>query len=114
MTNFVFTKLDINKDKVFLFGRSLGAAAATYTAWTFSNPLRQLYCALILENAFCSVPDVAETLLPGFYGLPMWLNKNFWPVYSWIPEIFIPILFIVGKKDTTVPPRHTEELRNLA
>ena len=114
VTQYVFTDLDINKEKVFLFGRSLGAAAATYTAWTFENPLRQLYCAMILENAFCSVPDVAETLLPGFVGVPMWLYKNFWPVFNWIPDIHIPILFIVGRKDTLVPPENTDQLKDLA
>jgi len=31
-----------------------------------------------------------------------------------MPDIHIPILFIVGKKDTLVHPRNTEELRGLA
>lgn len=47
---------DIDKDRLFVFGRSLGGAVAIQLAMSKSNALR----GLIVENTFTSIADMVD------------------------------------------------------
>ncbi|CAF4661630.1 unnamed protein product, partial [Rotaria magnacalcarata] len=54
---------DLDQNKIFLFGRSLGGAVALNLASQLSqtNATPPLY-AVIVENTFTSIPDMAKRL----------------------------------------------------
>ena len=60
----------VNEQKLYVFGRSLGAAVAIRLAQEYSVDIK----GLILENAFTSVTDMAGAMIPGLF---MWLFKPF-------------------------------------
>jgi fermentation-respiration switch protein FrsA (DUF1100 family) len=59
--NHIFTKLEnIDRAKIFIFGRSLGGAVGIYAAslkrWDIKG--------IILENTFTSIPEMVDVLMP--------------------------------------------------
>lgn len=104
---------DIDKSRIFVFGRSLGGAVGA--ALTKNNPTK--VCALILENTFTSILDMAGVLLPflkwfiggsGSKGLKLlnFLVRSPWNTIDLVGEIRQPILFLSGSQDEMVPPSH--------
>ena len=94
----------IDNRKIIIYGRSLGGAVGIYAASKFDY-----IWALIVENTFTSLP----TLISQTYSLGPYLSRmmnNEWPSIERIKEIECPIMFISGRKDTTVPPDHMDEL----
>lgn len=76
---YLFSRKDIDTQKIVLFGRSLGGAVAldlgTLPAYT-----DRLF-AVIVENTFTSIPAMAGQLLGGLHRLPYFCFKN--KVSSW-------------------------------
>ena len=64
--------LDIDKDKVFVFGRSLGGACAIYGASKIKGVR-----GVILENTFTCMGDVVDKVLPFVSFLKGVLLRNF-------------------------------------
>jgi fermentation-respiration switch protein FrsA (DUF1100 family) len=104
----------IDPDNIVVFGRSLGGAVAAHTAVREQGAIR----ALILENSFTSVLDMASrvfsplALLIGSSGFKP-LNRvvrNPWRTIDIISSLQVPTLFISGKADQIVPPSHMREL----
>lgn len=104
---------DIDESRIFVFGRSLGGAVGAVL--TKNNPDK--VCALILENTFTSILDMAGVLLPflkwflggsGSKGLKVlnFLVRSPWNTIDVIGEIKQPILFLSGLRDELVPPSH--------
>ncbi|RAL37092.1 hypothetical protein DM860_004014 [Cuscuta australis] len=104
---------DIDKSRIFVFGRSLGGAVGAML--TKNNPDK--VCALILENTFTSILDMAGVLLPflkwfiggsGSKGLKLlnFLVRSPWNTIDVVGEIGQPILFLSGLQDEMVPPSH--------
>lgn len=84
----------IDKTKLYLYGRSLGGAVASYVASNAEN--RLLVKGVILENTFTSLPDVVSGFAAGM-GYPLtFLLKNKWESIKEIPYFQCPILFISG------------------
>ncbi len=96
--DYVRTRTDLNQDKIFLFGRSLGGAVALHlgknkinnkypnsSLFFFrkashlaqTNTTSPLYC-VILENTFTSISDMAKRLFQVFVldYVPIWCYKN--------------------------------------
>ncbi|GAM18820.1 hypothetical protein SAMD00019534_019950, partial [Acytostelium subglobosum LB1] len=99
----------IDPDKIFLFGRSLGGAVAIDTAKRYPKIVK----ALILENTFLSVPDMIKDYLGDLvvrYLVDPFCKRNSWMSRSSIQSIESPILFLSGRQDSLVPPRHMDEL----
>uniref|UniRef100_A0A0D6R8W2 AB hydrolase-1 domain-containing protein n=1 Tax=Araucaria cunninghamii TaxID=56994 RepID=A0A0D6R8W2_ARACU len=108
---------DINTSRIVVFGRSLGGAVGV--ALAKNNP--EKISALILENTFTSVLDMAGVLLPplkwfiggtGCKG-PRILNRlvrSPWNTIDIIGQIKQSILFISGSRDEMVPPLHMHRL----
>ncbi|KAF6152361.1 hypothetical protein GIB67_006015 [Kingdonia uniflora] len=110
-------RTDIDASRIIVFGRSLGGAVGAVV--TRNNPDK--VAALILENTFTSILDLAGVLLPflklfiggsGSKG-PKLLNRfvrSPWSTIEIIGEIRQPILFLSGLRDEMVPPAHMELL----
>ncbi|KAL6507157.1 Alpha/beta hydrolase domain-containing protein wav2 [Orobanche hederae] len=110
-------RTDIDTSRIIVFGRSLGGAVGAVFAR--NNPDK--VAAVILENTFTSILDMAGVLLPflkffigksGSKG-PKVLNfvvRSPWNTIDVIGEIKQPILFLSGLKDEMVPPSHMKML----
>ncbi|XP_021715043.1 protein bem46-like [Chenopodium quinoa] len=110
-------RTDIDTSQIVVFGRSLGGAVGTVLAK--NNPDK--VSALILENTFTSILDMAGVLLPflkwfigGSTGKgPKILNcvvRSPWSTIDVIGQVKQPILFISGLQDEMVPPIHMKML----
>eukprot|EP01056_Protomagalhaensia_sp_Gyna25_P005512 Protomagalhaensia_sp_Gyna_25__5511@NODE_739_length_2717_cov_42_019417_g578_i0_p1_GENE_NODE_739_length_2717_cov_42_019417_g578_i0NODE_739_length_2717_cov_42_019417_g578_i0_p1_ORF_typecomplete_len349_score57_28DUF818/PF05677_12/3e28Hydrolase_4/PF12146_8/1_3e27Peptidase_S9/PF00326_21/1_6e19Abhydrolase_1/PF00561_20/3_2e16DUF1057/PF06342_12/2_3e12Abhydrolase_6/PF12697_7/8_6e13Abhydrolase_2/PF02230_16/2_1e12DLH/PF01738_18/2e12Abhydrolase_3/PF07859_13/2_4e12Peptidase_S15/PF02129_18/7e11Abhydrolase_5/PF len=106
-------ELDVDPNQLFIFGRSLGGAMAIYLAHEFPNQVK----AVMLENTFLSIKEMAKHLIPPLGRLD-WLvrllarinfNSN-----ELVKSLKMPMLFISGEDDTLVPPTHMERLFELA
>ncbi|XP_024017190.1 protein bem46 [Morus notabilis] len=104
-------RTDIDTSRIVVFGRSLGGAVGAVV--TKNNPDK--VAALIIENTFTSILDMAGVLLPflkwfiggsGSKG-PRILNflvRSPWSTIDVIGEIKQPIFFISGLQDEMIPP----------
>uniref|UniRef100_A0A2P2KS09 Protein bem46-like isoform X2 n=1 Tax=Rhizophora mucronata TaxID=61149 RepID=A0A2P2KS09_RHIMU len=110
-------RTDIDMSRIVVFGRSLGGAVGAFL--TKNNPDK--VAALILENTFTSILDMAGVLLPflkWFIGRtgskgPKILNflvRSPWSTIDVIGQIKQPILFLSGLQDEMVPPSHMQLL----
>ncbi|XP_038711682.1 alpha/beta hydrolase domain-containing protein WAV2-like isoform X1 [Tripterygium wilfordii] len=108
---------DIDTSRILIFGRSLGGAVGSMLAK--NNPDK--VAALILENTFTSVLDLAGVVLPflkWFIGHssskgPKILNflvRSPWSTIDIIGQVKQPILFLSGLQDEMVPPSHMQLL----
>ncbi|KAG6424145.1 hypothetical protein SASPL_114558 [Salvia splendens] len=110
-------RVDIDTSRIVVFGRSLGGAVGTVLVR--NNPDK--VAALILENTFTSILDMAGVILPflkWFIGKggskgPKVLNflvRSPWSTIDVIGEVKQPVLFLSGLQDEMVPPSHMEML----
>lgn len=87
--DFLISRPDINKDKIVVFGRSLGGAVAAWLA--SSKKYSPHIAALVLENTFTSLPDIAKSIFADLFILeyiPVFLFKNKvrrhqWYIFTW-------------------------------
>ncbi|XP_062091104.1 alpha/beta hydrolase domain-containing protein WAV2 isoform X1 [Humulus lupulus] len=110
-------RTDIDTSRIVVFGRSLGGAVGAVV--TKNNPDK--VAALILENTFTSILDLAGVLFPflkwfiggsGAKG-PKILNflvRSPWNTIDVIGEVKQPILFISGLQDEMIPPSQMQML----
>jgi hypothetical protein len=107
---------DLDRGKLVAFGRSLGGAVAAALAASNPGALR----AVVLENTFTSIPDMAGCLLPLLAklvgpGAPLnFLVRDTWRTASRIGKIAAPLLLICSGRDEMVPPAQMRRLRDLA
>ncbi|KNA22043.1 hypothetical protein SOVF_037720 [Spinacia oleracea] len=110
-------RTDIDTSQIIVFGRSLGGAVGAVLAK--NNPDK--VSALLLENTFTSILDMAGVLLPflkwfigrstgnGFKILNC-VVRSPWSTIDIIGQVKQPILFISGLQDEMVPPTHMKML----
>ncbi|KAL2501088.1 alpha/beta-hydrolase superfamily protein [Forsythia ovata] len=110
-------RTDIDTSRIVVFGRSLGGAVGAVL--TKNNPDK--VAAIIMENTFTSILDMAGVLLPflkWFIGksgskgprVMNFLVRSPWNSIDIIGEIKQPILFLSGLQDEMVPPSHMQML----
>jgi fermentation-respiration switch protein FrsA (DUF1100 family) len=93
-------------DRIVLFGRSLGGAAA---AWLAS---RQEPAGLILESTFTSVPDAAADV---YWWLPVRrLSRLELDTRKWLSQVRSPVLIIHSRDDEIIPFTHARRLYEAA
>ena len=100
----------INKSKIFIFGRSLGGAVALYLATHRKEHIQ----GLILENTFTSISDMVDQIFPYICVLKSLVLRINWNSKELITKLEHPMLFISGRNDQIVPPIHMDNLFNLA
>lgn len=92
----------ISGSDIVIFGRSLGASAASRLA-TQHQPL-----ALIVESSFTSVPDIAQELYP---WLPArWLSRFSHATRDYVRDVQCPVLIIHSRDDEIIPFHHGEAI----
>lgn len=84
-----------------VFGHSMGSAVAVHLAQRLRG--QQAYCALVLESAFTSLPDVAEAGA-GWAGRLLTLaGSERMASIEHIAAVDPPVWFLHGSRDDTVP-----------
>jgi fermentation-respiration switch protein FrsA (DUF1100 family) len=115
----LLTRDDIDKNRIVIYGQSLGGALAAY--YVQHSQRRDHVRALILESAFSDYVDVAKEKFTDH-----WFT---WP-FQWIPDLSvddrysplpgmasispIPLLVLHGDRDRTVPMHHGQRLYEAA
>lgn len=74
--DYIFTRSDINQQKLVVFGRSLGGAVAIRTC-SIPCYASRVAC-LVVENTFTSIQEMAYTLFDTriLHYIPDWCYKN--------------------------------------
>jgi fermentation-respiration switch protein FrsA (DUF1100 family) len=100
--HYLITQRGIAPRDIVLFGRSLGANIAAELA-TRTRP-----GALVMESAFTSVPDMAETIYP---WLPTRLLSRYrYDAYKQLAHISCPLLIVHSRDDEIIPYTHGQRL----
>lgn len=94
---------------LWVYGESLGGAVAVY----FSKLYQDRINALILENTFTSLLDMAKVEFP-MLGVLRYLSLNRWQSKKRIGDLRIPLLFLSGLKDAYIPPKMMRQMHALA
>eukprot|EP00922_Rhytidocystis_sp_ex-Travisia-forbesii_P005662 GHVS01008231.1.p1 GENE.GHVS01008231.1~~GHVS01008231.1.p1 ORF type:complete len:336 (+),score=39.13 GHVS01008231.1:83-1090(+) len=105
----LYSRSDIDQNKIFVFGRSIGGAVAIDLASKRFPMLR----GVIVENTFTNLKDMAELVFPIFRPLrPLirYVQRLDMDNRLKVQSIQIPFLFISGLEDTLVPPEHMRQL----
>ena len=89
---------EIPPEDIVLFGRSLGAAVAAWLA------ARHQPAALIMESAFTSVPDLAQSLYPIFPA--RWLARSRYSADEYLKSVTCPVLVVHSREDEIIAIRH--------
>jgi len=88
------SRSDVDKEKVFIYGVSLGGAAAVDLA------SKRPVAGLIIESSFSSGADMAKVIFP---GVPAFLIKTKMDSINKIKNVTAPKLIIHSFEDKTVP-----------
>src|SRR5262249_58632186 len=94
----------LNKGPLFLYGQSLGSAAAVELA--SSRPC----AALIIESGFTSASDMASVVVPWLPQCLHSIGRNRFESARKLRQIHCPILIVHGDPDQTIPTAQAREL----
>ncbi len=92
----------ISNSDIVIFGRSLGASAASWLA-AQHQPL-----ALIVESSFTSVPDIAQELYPWLSA--RWLSRFSHATRDYVRDVRCPVLVAHSRDDEIIPFHHGEAI----
>ncbi|KAL1917469.1 uncharacterized protein VTP21DRAFT_3862 [Calcarisporiella thermophila] len=99
-----------NRHPLFIYGHSLGGAAAIHLATTS----RHLLAGVILENTFLSIEQMVASLYPQrwlpYKYLARYFLWNRWESERIIENVRTPILFLASEHDEVVPKEHMQIL----
>lgn len=112
--HFVFEDLEVGKyvdrNQVFLFGRSLGGAVAASVALDKSLPFK----GVIIENTFTTLGDLVDIMFPPLKYVRDFLLKSKFETIKIIDKIKRPILFCRSENDELIPKSQMDNLYNMA
>ncbi|GMH89618.1 hypothetical protein TrVE_jg9225 [Triparma verrucosa] len=111
--NWIMNHGQIDKGRVFLFGRSLGGAVAFHLA-RYCEVNSISLAGVIVENTFLSIAKMVDTLMPLIAPLKPLVLRIGWDNEELAPQIKVPILFLSGGRDELVPPFHMKRLYELS
>ena len=104
---------DVDNSNIAVFGRSLGGAVAIDLVARHQDRVR----ALVVENTFTCIPDMASKMFPFLKAVGMrrngamsFLIRNKWDSAGKIGKIRVPILMMASTYDEMVPFQHIQEL----
>ena len=115
----LLSRPDVDRDRIVLFGQSLGGALAVFYA--ARGPERRHFRAVIIDSAFSGYRDIAREKL----DILWWTRWLKWPAGFTVDDDFSPIrvageigpvpkLFMVGGRDAVVPGHHGRRLFDAA
>jgi uncharacterized protein len=96
--NYLVQQLQIPPEQIFIYGHSLGGAIAIDLAVKHPNA-----AGLIVESSFTSIREVIayRNLFP-LFPVDLILTQRFDSIQK-LPKLKVPVLFIHGTADSTVP-----------
>eukprot|EP00985_Skeletonema_marinoi_P023301 scaffold15419_cov206-Skeletonema_marinoi.AAC.18 len=103
------TMSNVNVEKLFVFGRSLGGAVAFHMA-KFAQVSKYPLAGVLVENTFVSISTMVDHLMPYIAPLKSLVLRIGWNSGEIAPTINIPTMFLAGAQDTLVPHGHMLEL----
>lgn len=105
----LFTKdnAKIDKQQIFIYGKSLGGGVAIYLGEKFGSLIQ----GIILENTFMNIPELVDHYYPLLRPIKRFLLKLKWYNDVRIRKVTRPILFITGANDEIIPTIHSHNLR---
>jgi hypothetical protein len=110
---------DIDKNRIVIYGQSLGGALAAY--YVEHTQHRDRIRALVLESAFSDYVDVAKEKFTDhwftwpFQWIPdLWVDDRYSPLPGMASISPIPLLVLHGDRDRTVPMHHGQRLYEAA
>lgn len=108
--DYLLRQTQISRDKIIVFGRSLGGAIAIYLA--SHSYYRQHIHSVFIENTFTSLPEIGAIVIgvPIIGILPYWCFKNQFPSIKRVPKITVPVMYLSGLTDNLIPPRMMKTL----
>ena len=114
MSKFVFEDKEadkyIDKEQVFLFGRSLGGAVAAKVALDMSFPFK----GIIIENTFTTLADLVDVMFPFLKYFKKYLLRAKFETINIIGKIKRPILFCRSGNDELIPKIQMDTLYHSA
>ena len=100
--DYVSHRADVDASRIVLMGRSLGSGIAVFLA------SQRRVAAVVLVTPYDSITAVAQRKFP---FMPVsWLLRHPFDSYSRAPGIKAPLLALVAKDDTLIPPEHARRL----
>ncbi|WP_414527038.1 alpha/beta hydrolase [Nodularia chucula] len=107
--NHLVSDKQIPPDKIFIYGHSMGGAIAIDLA--IQNPEAR---GLIVESSFSSIQEmIAYKNAFRIFPVNLILNQRFDSIQK-VPDLKMPVLFIHGTADTTVPSFMSQKLYHAA
>lgn len=111
----LFSLPDANRDRVFVFGQSIGAAIAVYTVANF--PQKERIKGVIIESGFSDYRRIAREKFSAFfltwpfqYPLSFLFNNRYSPEKQIKKISPVPLLIIHGDQDWILPVHHSSIL----
>ena len=101
---------DIDNERIFVFGQSLGSSVTARLASTKSNQIQ----GVIMENGFTSISDMVDHLMPMVAKFKWLIQRIFYPTEKYVKQITCPVLIIRGVRDEIVPSHHGIQLHKSA
>ena len=111
--NFIRVHPEINPNKLFIFGRSLGGAVGFHLA-QYAERKNIPIAGLIVENTFLSISKMVDCLMPFLTILKPLVLRIGWDSEPIASALKMPILYLAGSKDELVPHSHMLELYALS
>jgi hypothetical protein len=115
----LFARSDVDKDRVVMYGQSLGGALAAY--YVAHSPRRDQLRALVLESAFSGYVDIVrEKMADHWFTWPFqWLpqftvDDRFSPLPAMTKISPLPLLVLHGDQDAVVPVQEGRRLYEAA
>jgi len=115
----VFARADVDKDRVVMYGQSLGGALAAYYVAHSSN--RDRLRGLVIESAFSDYVDIGrEALADHWFTWPFqWIaylaiDDSFAPLPTMAKISPLPLLVLHGDRDKIVAVHHATRLYDAA
>ena len=97
--NYLVSERDISRNRIIVFGRSLGGAVA---AWLGSQPDSNIRpAAVIIESSFTSGVDMARRLYPFFPS--RLITRLRYPVVEYASRLHSPVLVVHSRDDEIIP-----------
>ena len=114
VSNYVFNDIEagkyVDRNEVFLFGRSLGGAVAACVALEKKFPFK----GVIIENTFTTMGDLVDIMFPPLKFVKQFLLKSKFETINIIDKIKKPILFCRSECDELIPKSQMDNLFNSA
>lgn len=96
----------IDRNQVFLFGRSLGGAVAANVALDDSLPFK----GVIIENTFTTLGDLVDIMFPPLKYVKNYLLNSKFETINIIGKIKKPLLFCRSENDELIPKVQMDKL----